>query len=100
MVMTDHNSPMCRIVHRFENIRAQSLAQVNVEKEVLQEEVSLTCEVWITVRSFIRENPASILPRRPAPTVSDHQVYRLSNDPDLRSQTRFFSFEQNLIARR
>jgi len=72
MVMTDNNSPTCHVVHSFENVCAQSLVQIGARNELRQRENSLTCEVWITVRSFIRENPASILPRRPMSMMSDH----------------------------
>ena len=63
---------MRRVVHIFEDIRTQSLVRMSLEREARWENNPLTCEVWITVRSFIRENPASILPRRPMLMVSDH----------------------------
>ena len=71
MVMTDNNSPTCRVVHSLENICTKPLVRIGTE-EIHPRDSSLTCEVWITVRSFIRENPASILPRRPMPIMSDH----------------------------
>ena len=72
MVMTDNNSPTFHVIHKLENICAQSLVQIGTEKEIHPREGSLTCEVWMTVRSFIREKPASILPRRPIPIMSDY----------------------------
>ena len=72
MVMADDNSPTYHVVHGLEDICAQPLVQVDTEKGIHLMESSLTCEVWITVRSFIRENPASILPRRPMAIMSDH----------------------------
>ena len=47
-----------------------------------------TCEVWMTIRSFMRAHPASILPRRPGIIVSGSNSFipLVTTEPNLLSQ--------------
>jgi hypothetical protein len=99
VVMTDNDSPMHRVFHGLEDVCTQPLRQTNADKNVRRSRNFLTCEVWITVRSFIRENPASILPRRPMLTISDYAGSQDKDGSDLLSRTRFSSFERDLTTR-